>query len=66
MTVFAFITVFVVGLDFGIDFKGGVRMQVAARPDGQRGRCPLLVSDLGVQDPVVQSVTGAERRHALS
>jgi len=56
VTVFAVIAVFVVGLDLGIDFQGGRRMQFAlekaATVDDIRG----LVSGVGIQEPVVQSV----------
>jgi preprotein translocase SecF subunit len=56
VTVFAIVLVFIVGLDLGIDFKGGMRMQFslekAADVDGIRA----LVTKAGVQEPVVQSV----------
>ena len=58
VTVFAFVTVFVVGLDFGIDFRGGVRMQVAVDQPATVDEVRTVVTSTGVKDPVVQSVTG--------
>jgi SecD/SecF fusion protein len=56
VTIFAIVLVFIVGLDLGIDFRGGMRMQFslekAADVDGIRA----LVTKAGVQEPVVQSV----------
>lgn len=59
VTIFAFVTVFIVGLDLGIDFRGGVRMEVALEKAASVDDMRSLVSGLGVQDPVVQSVSGA-------
>ncbi len=65
VTVFAIITVFVIRLDLGIDFAGGVRMQVgleqAATVDDVRSQ----VTGLGVQKPVVQSVSGTSGTNAF-
>jgi SecD/SecF fusion protein len=65
VTVFAILAIFVVGLDFGIDFKGGVRMEfslnAAATVDQVRG----VVSDAGVFEPVVQSVGTPESGSAF-
>lgn len=58
VTVFAFVTVFVVGLDFGIDFRGGVRMQIAVDQPTTVDEVRTVVTSTGVKDPVVQSVTG--------
>jgi len=58
VTVFAFVAVFIVGLDLGIDFRGGVRMEVALEKPATVDDIRSLVSTLGVQDPVVQSVSG--------
>jgi SecD/SecF fusion protein len=58
VTVFAVVAVFIVGLDLGIDFHGGVRMQVGLEQEATVDDVRSLVGDLGVQDPVVQSVTG--------
>ena len=59
VTIFAIIFVFVVRLDLGIDFRGGVRLQVGLEQDSTVDDVRSIVSGLGVQDPVVQSVTGA-------
>ena len=58
VTVFAFVTVFIVGLDLGIDFRGGVRMEVALEKPATVDDVRSVVRALGVQDPVVQSVSG--------
>jgi SecD/SecF fusion protein len=58
VTVLSFITVFLVGLDFGIDFVGGVRMEVSLEQDSSVDDVRSVVSDAGVEAPVVQSVTG--------
>jgi SecD/SecF fusion protein len=58
VTVFAFVFVFLVGLDFGIDFRGGVRMEVALEQEASVDDVRGIVSDAGVKDPVVQSVSG--------
>ncbi len=61
VTIFAVITIFVVQLDLGIDFRGGVRLQVALEQEATADMVDEIrssISDLGVQDPVVQEVTG--------
>lgn len=58
VTIFAFVTVFIVGLDLGIDFRGGVRMELALEKVATVDDVRSVVSGVGVQDPVVQSVTG--------
>ncbi len=58
VTVLSFITVFVVGLDFGIDFVGGVRMAVSLEETAGVDEVRTIVTDAGVQAPIVQSVTG--------
>ena len=58
VTVLSFLTVFVVGLDFGIDFVGGVRMEVSLEEAASVDAVRTIVTDAGVQAPVVQSVTG--------
>ena len=65
VTVFAIITVFAVGLDFGIDFKGGTRMEVGLEQAATVDEVRSVVSGLGVQDPVVQEVTGASGTHSF-
>jgi len=59
VTIFAIITVFVVRLDLGIDFRGGVRMEVSLEQSATVDDVRSVVSDIGVQDPVVQSVSGS-------
>ena len=56
VTVFAIIAVFVVGLDLGIDFHGGVRMQFSLGQEATVDDIRSVVSDVGVLEPVVQSV----------
>ena len=58
VTIFAIITVFIVGLDLGIDFRGGVRMEVALEQSATVDQVRSVVSGIGVKDPIVQSVTG--------
>ncbi len=58
VTIFAIITVFVVRLDLGIDFRGGVRMQVGLEQEATVDDVRTVVRDLGVQEPIVQSVAG--------
>jgi len=58
VTLFAIVAIFVIGLDFGIDFKGGVRMQVGLEQEATVDDVRSLVTELGVQEPVVQSVSG--------
>jgi SecD/SecF fusion protein len=59
VTVFAIITVFIVGLDLGIDFRGGVRMEFSLQKDATVDDIRSLVTSIGVQEPVVQSVGAA-------
>lgn len=59
VTVFAIIAVFVVGLDLGIDFQGGRRMQFSVEEEATVDDIRSLVSDIGIQEPVVQSVGAA-------
>jgi SecD/SecF fusion protein len=59
VTIFAIIFVFVVRLDLGIDFRGGDRMQIGVEKQASVDDVRAIVSDVGVQEPVVQSVTGA-------
>jgi SecD/SecF fusion protein len=59
VTIFAIVAVFIVRLDLGIDFRGGVRMEVGLEQPATVDQVRSLVTGLGVQDPVVQSVTGA-------
>jgi SecD/SecF fusion protein len=56
VTIFAIITIFVVKLDLGIDFRGGVRVQIGLEQKAEVNDVRSLVSGLGVQDPVVQEV----------
>ncbi len=56
VTVFAIVLVFIVGLDLGIDFRGGVRMQFALEQPADVDGIRALVTKAGVQEPVVQSV----------
>ena len=65
VTVFAVITIFAVGLDFGIDFKGGTRMEVGLEQAATVDEVRSLVSDMGIKDPVVQEVTGASGAHSF-
>ena len=65
VTVFAIIAVFVVGLDLGIDFQGGRRMQFALEKTATVDNIRRLVSDVGIQEPVVQSVGTPETGSAF-
>ncbi len=56
VTVFAIVLVFVVGLDLGIDFKGGMRMQFSLEKPADVDGIRALVTKAGVKEPVVQSV----------
>jgi SecD/SecF fusion protein len=58
VTIFAFVAVFIVGLNLGIDFRGGVRMEVSLEKPATVDQVRSIVSGLGVQQPVVQSVSG--------
>jgi SecD/SecF fusion protein len=59
VTIFAIIFVFLVRLDLGIDFRGGVRMQVGVEKQASVDDIRKLVADLGVKDPIVQTAKGA-------
>jgi SecD/SecF fusion protein len=59
VTVFAFVFVFIVGFDLGIDFRGGVRMEVTVTQPATVDEVRTIVTDAGVKEPVVQSVSGA-------
>jgi SecD/SecF fusion protein len=65
VTVFAIIFVFLVRLDLGIDFHGGVRMQIGVEQQASVDEVRTVVSGIGVQDPVVQSVTGASGENSF-
>ncbi len=65
VTVFAFVTVFIIGLDLGIDFVGGVRMQVGLESPASVEEVRSVVRAAGVQEPVVQSVTGASATNSF-
>ena len=56
VTIFAVLAIFVLGLDFGIDFKGGVRMEFSLQEEASVDDIREVVSDAGVFEPVVQSV----------
>ncbi len=65
VTVFAIIFVFLVRLDLGIDFKGGDRMQIGVEQPASVDDVRAIVADLGVQEPVVQSVSGASGENSF-
>jgi SecD/SecF fusion protein len=65
VTVFAILAIFVVGLDFGIDFKGGVRMEFSLQNQASVDQIRGVVSDAGVFEPVVQSVGTPETGSAF-
>lgn len=65
VTIFAFVTVFIVGLDLGIDFRGGVRMEIGLEQPATVDQVRSIVTEAGVQEPVVQSVTGASARNSF-
>ena len=56
VTIFAILAIFVLKLDFGIDFKGGVRMEFSLQKEASVDQVREVVSDAGVFEPVVQSV----------
>jgi SecD/SecF fusion protein len=56
VTVFAVLAVFVVGLDLGIDFRGGARMEFSLKQDATVDDIRSVVSAAGVLEPTVQSV----------
>jgi SecD/SecF fusion protein len=59
------ITIFAVGLDFGIDFKGGTRVQVGLEQPATVDDVRSEVTGLGIDDPVVQEVAGASDTHSF-
>jgi SecD/SecF fusion protein len=65
VTIFAVIAIFVLGLDFGIDFKGGVRMEFSLQEEASVDDIREVVSDAGVFEPVVQSVGTPESGSAF-
>lgn len=65
VTVFAVITIFALGLDFGIDFRGGTRIEIGLEQAATVDQVRSAVSGLGVQDPVVQEVTGVSGTHSF-
>ncbi|MBN1321874.1 MAG: protein translocase subunit SecF [Thermoleophilia bacterium] len=65
VTIFAVIAIFAVGLDLGIDFKGGVRMQVGLEKQATEDEVRSVVRDLGIQEPVVQTVKGASGTYSF-
>lgn len=65
VTIFAIIAIFVVGLDLGIDFVGGVRMQVGLEREATEDDVRSVVRELGVQEPVVQTVKGASGTYSF-
>lgn len=65
VTVFAVVTIFAVGLDFGIDFKGGSRVQVGLTQPATVDQVRSVADSQGIQDPVVQEVTGASGTHSF-
>jgi SecD/SecF fusion protein len=64
VTVFAVVLIFAVGLDFGIDFKGGTRIEVGLNQAATVDQVRATVSDVGVKEPVVQEVAGASGAHS--
>jgi preprotein translocase SecF subunit len=56
VTAFAFIMVFVVGLNYGIDFKGGVRVEIKLSQPAQVNDVRDAFATAGVAGPVVQSL----------
>jgi SecD/SecF fusion protein len=60
VTLFAVIAIFAIGMHFGIDFKGGVRMEFSLESDASVDDIRQIVTDVGVMEPVVQSVGSLE------
>ncbi len=56
VTIFAVLAIFVMGLDFGIDFKGGVRMQFSLGQEASVDDIRGVADKAGVFESVVQSV----------
>jgi SecD/SecF fusion protein len=65
VTVFALLTIFVVGLDFGIDFKGGSRVQVGLEQTATVDQVRAAASAQGIKDAVVQEVSGTSGTHSF-
>jgi SecD/SecF fusion protein len=65
VTIFAIIFVFLVGLDLGIDFKGGVRMQLTLEQTASVDDVRSIATSAGVQEPVVQSVGTATNANSF-
>jgi SecD/SecF fusion protein len=65
VTVFAILAIFVMGLAFGIDFKGGVRMEFSLQNVATVDQIRSVVNDAGVFEPVVQSVGTPETGSAF-
>lgn len=65
VTIFAIIAIFIMGLDLGIDFVGGVRMQVGLEQEATEDDVRSMVRELGVQEPVVQTVKGASGTYSF-
>jgi SecD/SecF fusion protein len=65
VTVFAIIAIFILGLNFGIDFKGGSRVQVGLTQTATVDQVRSVAVAQGIQDPVVQEVTGAANTHSF-
>jgi SecD/SecF fusion protein len=65
VTLFAVVYIFVVGLDFGIDFKGGTRMEVGLEQAATVDQVRSVVTEQGIKEPVVQEVTGASGTHSF-
>jgi SecD/SecF fusion protein len=65
VTIFAVLAIFVLGLDFGIDFKGGTRMQFSLGKEATVDQIRGVVADAGVFEPVVQSVGTPESGSAF-
>jgi SecD/SecF fusion protein len=63
--VFAVVLIFAVGLDFGIDFKGGTRVEVGLTQTASVDQVRTTISGLGVKEPVVQEVAGASGTHSF-
>ncbi len=54
VTVFAFVAVFVLGLNFGIEFEGGVRAEIKLNEAASASDVRRTVADAGVADSVIQ------------
>lgn len=58
VTVFALAAILIFGLRLGIEFNGGVRLEVQLKQDASAADVRAIVSDAGVGDSVVQPVGG--------